>query len=173
MGAYVSYLKTNGCSWGLFSLAPIQVHWPVLEYLSLPHRSSKYGTGSMRGLHPSGETARDQVVPYSFSNDTKYIVLSNPDCLAISDKIFFLKAFEDFFESTLYSGVFVIESKGQKNSSCPKRRRRMTVHGEFAQNHSPPLEKILEENIPSWEHIWTVTPGEQLWEPPSSQPSGT
>lgn len=143
----MSHLRTSGRSCELFSLTPIQLHWAALEHLRLPHRSSKYSTGSMRGLHPSGETARDQVVPYSFSNDTKHIVQSNPDCLAISDKFSSFEILWGFFwKYTLFWG-FVIESKGQKkNSSCLDRRRCTTVHGEFAQNHSSPLEKILERS---------------------------
>lgn len=104
------------------------------------------------------------------SQDTKHIVLSNPGCLARSDSFSSWKPWGLFWKNTLFWG-FVRECKGQKNSSCPNSRRCTTVHGEFAQNHSPPLENTLGGSIPGWEHIWGVTQGSSPDNhPPPSHP---
>lgn len=150
---------TSGHAQGYFHLPDsTQRHWAVPEHLRLPHRSSKYSPRPMRGVHPSGETARGQVLPCRSSDDTKHTVLSNPHCLAASGKYFYWKPVRIFWKYTLFWG-FVIEIKGQKNSSGTDRRKCMMVHGEFAQNHSPPSWQNLEEHSQLRTHLNCNTSG--------------
>lgn len=81
-------------------------------------------------------------------------------------QIFSLKAFEDFFESTHYSGLLLQKEKVKRIHHAQTGEDAQRFTGSLPRIAAHLLKKMLEENIPSWEQIWTVTPWEQLWEHP-------
>lgn len=121
----MSHLSTSGHAQGYFHLPDsAQQHWAVLEHLRLPHRSSKHSTRFMRGVHPSGEAGRGQVLHYRSSDDTKHTVLSNPHCLAASGKYFYWKPVRIFWKYTLFWG-FVIERNQSSKEFLMTRQEKM------------------------------------------------
>lgn len=86
-------------------------------------------------------------------------------------QIFSLKAFEDFFESTHYSGLLLQKAEVKRIHHAQTGEDAQRFTGSWPRIAAHLLKKMLEENIPSWEQIWTVTPWEQLWEPPTLLPA--